>query len=76
MPLAAEALLQPIRVPRQVVVDHQMGAALQVDALDISAHGHKWIFPLEYDDRTVTSGISQKMQPDCRCPADPFANLI
>jgi hypothetical protein len=53
-----------------------MGAALQVDALDISAHGHKWIFPLEYDDRTVTSGISQKMQPDCRCPADPFANLI
>ena len=30
---AAEALLQPVRVPRQVVVDHQVGAALQVDAL-------------------------------------------
>ena len=29
---AAEALLQPVRVPRQVVVDHQMRAALQVDA--------------------------------------------
>jgi hypothetical protein len=29
---AAEALLQPVRVPRQVVVDHQV-RALQVDAL-------------------------------------------
>ena len=29
---AAEALLQPVRVPGQVVVDHQMGA-LQIDAL-------------------------------------------
>ena len=28
---AAEALFQPVRVPRQVVVDHQV-AALQVDA--------------------------------------------
>ena len=30
---AAETLLQSVRVPWQVVVDHQMGAALQVDAL-------------------------------------------
>ena len=30
---AAEALLQPVRVPGQVVVDHQVGAALQVHAL-------------------------------------------
>ena len=30
---AAEPLLEPVRVPRQVVVDHQMRAALQVDAL-------------------------------------------
>jgi hypothetical protein len=29
---AAEALFEPVRVPRQVVVDHQVGA-LQVDAL-------------------------------------------
>ena len=29
---AAEALLDPVRVPRQVVVDHQVGD-LQVDAL-------------------------------------------
>src|SRR5262249_11103278 len=29
---AAEALLKSIRIPRQVVVDHQVGAALQVHA--------------------------------------------
>ena len=29
---AAEALLHPVRVPRQVVVDHQMRAALKVHA--------------------------------------------
>ena len=42
---AAEALLQPVRVPGQVVVDHQMRAALEVHALaggivgDHHAHG-------------------------------------
>ena len=30
---AAEALLEPIGIPRQVVVDHQMRAALEVHAL-------------------------------------------
>ena len=30
---AAEALLDPVRVPGQVVVDHQVRAALQVDPL-------------------------------------------
>ncbi len=29
----SETLLQPVRVPRQVVVDHQVGTALKVDAL-------------------------------------------
>ena len=30
---AAESLLQPVRVPRQIIVDHQVGTALQVHAL-------------------------------------------
>jgi hypothetical protein len=44
---AAEALLQAIGVPRQVVVDHQVGAALQVDALAGGVVGdedaHLWV---------------------------------
>ena len=35
-----EALLQPVRVPGQVVVDHQMGA-LQVDALTRRVSGEQ-----------------------------------
>ena len=29
---ATEPLFQPVRVPRQVVVDHEVGTALEVDA--------------------------------------------
>jgi hypothetical protein len=45
---AAEPLLQAVGVPRQVVVDHQIGA-LQVDALPCCVGGkqylHVWIVP-------------------------------
>ncbi len=44
---ATEALLQPVRVPWQVVVDHQVGAALQIDALSsgivCNEDAHVWI---------------------------------
>ena len=39
---AAEALLQPIRVPGKVVVDHQMGT-LQVDAFSRSVSRQKYL---------------------------------
>ena len=40
---AAEALLDPVGVPRQVVVDHQVGA-LKIDALAGSVRGKQHLY--------------------------------
>src|SRR5437868_646743 len=78
---AAEALFEPVRIPRQIIIDHEMCPPLKVHTFAGGVvrdhHANHWIRIERSDGRAsgFASNAAMKHNNRCRLP-DPRRNLL